>query len=83
MASIGTSSTELIAAAKGKSKLIIANRGSTTVWVKGQGETAVVNEGFPIDENDKLVLTKDNGAIDTQFNAISESGTVTVTAYRL
>ena len=52
--SVLTSSTTLLAAAEYK-QIVISNRGANTVWCEF-GATAVVDSGFPIDANDKIII---------------------------
>ena len=86
---VGTTSTSLLGAEVRKS-IMLANRGSVTVWCRfhsgadaGSASTAaaVVDEGFPLDAGDKLVLEDNQGSIHHPLLAIAESGTADISVY--
>lgn len=77
--SVGASSTLLLASSK-YTQIILSNRGTTTVWCEFTG-TAVVDSGFPLDGNDKIIITLTTKNADLDLYAISESGNVDISSY--
>lgn len=84
VAVLHTASTALLAEATTKTyKVILTNMDATNnVWVN-INDTAAVDTGFLVRPLATIVLDANSGELGHAFNAIAETGTTNVSAYRV
>lgn len=78
---IGIATTELIAPAARK-KLIISNIGENRVWIIKK-TAASLNEGFPLDPGEKIILDASGYDLNDNWNAIAETAATNISVYEV
>ena len=81
-ATVGTSSTEILAKNHQRSMMIICNDSDETIYL-AIGEDAVMNKGLRLIENDYVAFFNGDPSLSQAVNGICASGSKVVTTLEL